>query len=74
MMGAKDKRVDSGHLNVRLLRAKKDIESLIGQSHFILNPIFSFGSWHQEKRKMKFLKNLNSPTLIFGHFLGCKLF
>ena len=31
MMGAKDKRVDSGHLNVRLLRAKKDIESLIGQ-------------------------------------------
>ena len=42
MMGAKDKRVDSGHLNVRLLRAKKDIESLIGLNHLILNPILSF--------------------------------
>lgn len=42
MMGANDKRLDSGHLNVRLLRAKKDIESLIGLNHLILNPILSF--------------------------------
>ena len=46
MMG--DKRVDSGHLNVRLLQATKDIESLIGPNHLILSPILSFCR-HQEE-------------------------